>query len=148
MFLLWSNMTDYRLNDQLMNTVVYWHSPFLWFTLIYDITTSMDHGHFNVASGKGYNSPTRGQISHDFPIFQSATGKLVVWGPVVLDSWAFLMKAIVIPSLHSNISPTSRHFWAGDFPNFPFGWDMWLFPGNYLGTTGPQTTRLPSPPEP
>ena len=29
---------------------------------------------------RGYNSPIRSQISHDFPIFLSATGKLVVWG--------------------------------------------------------------------
>ena len=30
--------------------------------------------------------------------------------------------------LGSNISPPSRHFWVDDFP-FPFGWDMWSFPG-------------------
>ena len=33
--------------------------------------------------------------------------------------------------LGTNISPTSRHFWVDDFPNFPCWWNLWSFPRGY-----------------
>ena len=47
--------------------------------------------------------------------------------------WLLVSKRGLIPSERENISPTSRHFWVNDFPNFPWKvGDVSSFPGGFF----------------